>query len=438
MSPEKLEVPPPKRVAFRVGRISVNNFGPVRSADLDLNSDLTFIMGPGNSGKTWLASLAYSLTRQAGPWLLNRYLGIAADVFRERGIVGQVSRDALLGLARDQAQDLVQKYARDPSVRVLPNSLPAALGVSNLSDLIRVGEPRAEILVDFSLGGQAILTYQITLERSGQPTVEITPLPDSFSTVVTTLQPQLTVMAGGGWGIQYAALSLAGARYIPAERLLFIPIFTSYLSLILGLSQSRGQPFGVPGAVGFQPPQFRQTHLDFLADLGGVLADRAAKGTSLKLLEFGDLEVRPPKVYFKDSRRGATVDIAAAASGVAQVAGMMSIGEADPPADTLFVEEPELNLHADAQIRVANYLAQLSARSRVVVTTHSQYIATMLAIALGKGSIRSLKGYYLDPQNDSAEEMLIQPDTGMVALPKSIERALEEIGEAAAELNDSD
>jgi predicted ATPase len=430
---QKVVASTPTPVALRLERMTVSNLGPVKRAQLDLGTDVTFLVGPQSSGKTYLATLAYSLTRHASSFLLTQLVGSVADVFRNQGTFGRISFEAVLNLARDHPKELLAAFARNPASQVVPNLLPN-FGFSQVSDLVRYGESKIDVEAEFAIQGQRVLTYQLTIQRTGQATAAVTPNAKAFERVVRATSPQLTVMEGGGWGAQWAGLNFVGSKYIPAERVVFLPVFSPYLGLILRLSQ----PTGMPPVLGFGTPQFRQTLLDYIVEVSNVFVGSSQQSRAFELLNLGTLDIRGPKITFKDKRRGAIIDIAAAGSGVAQLAGIVIVGESEPAADTLFVEEPELNLHADAQLRVAEYLARLSGRSRIVLTTHSQYIPTMLGIAQAKGELRSLRGYYLNPDNDTAEEVVVDRKTGEVALPQSIERALEQIGEASASLDNSD
>ncbi|MGH9919549.1 MAG: AAA family ATPase [Nitrososphaerales archaeon] len=425
-------VPPPPTIALRLSRLLVTDFGPIHRADLDLSSDVTFLMGPQSAGKTYLTTLAYSLSRSASSFILNAFIGALASVFRDKGLVGAVSSEALEGVVASEGSNLGTRFEREPSARIIPNLLPANFGVAQPSQLVREGTDLANVGATFSMAGQPLLFASITIPRSGEVGVTVRAEPGAFQAYVRAAKPQITVMPAGGWAAQYGGLGVLPSKYIPAERIVPTQVLASYLDLILRM----GQPSALGQTSGLRMPLFRQTLLDYIRDIGQSMASTPHGKRTLKLLDFGDLELEGSILRFRDRRRHALVDMSQAASGVAQVAGITLTAETEPVPDTLFVEEPELNLHADAQLRVSDYLAELSKRTRIILTTHSQYVPTMLTIALAKGKIASLRGYYLNPDNDEAEEVAIDRASGSIAIPRSIEAALERVGEEAASLDE--
>jgi predicted ATPase len=59
-------------------KITIRNLGVIKKAEIDLKP-LTILVGPNNSGKTWLA---YTLASIFGPYALSKYL----KTFEEREI----------------------------------------------------------------------------------------------------------------------------------------------------------------------------------------------------------------------------------------------------------------------------------------------------------------------------------------------------------------
>jgi len=81
------------------------------------------------------------------------------------------------------------------------------------------------------------------------------------------------------------------------------------------------------------------------------------------------------------------------ASGSAQFTAV-AMAASSPGVASLIIEEPELNLHVDAQLKAAEYLASLS--HRLFITTHSDLFAIALVHHLKRrGRLGEVKIYEL-------------------------------------------
>jgi predicted ATPase len=119
---------------------------------------------------------------------------------------------------------------------------------------------------------------------------------------------------------------------------------------------------------------------------------------------------------------------------LAQLVGIVVPAEALKPSSVI-IEEPEVNLHADAQLRVAEYLSNFAKlkKARLLLTTHSNYFIAKLALLYAKREIPELVGYAID--NDGLVERLpMDKVTGSMDMPKSIEHALESLAAEAMKL----
>ena len=434
MSSPRVTIAPPTRLALRLDRLEVANFGPVKEANLDFSTDVTFIVGPQSSGKTYLATLAYTLNRQAQHLVFNSLTSALAIRLFDQGLQGSISTQALVEFVRGQGSSIaagMEEPTAIPFLASLPNSLPGTFGVNKPADLVRRGEDRLAFNCDYALDGLRLLRAEFTVPITGNPSFRVSISAEAIQRFVELTHLQLTVMGRGGWQSQFLGVQIPPTFFIPTERMMLLPIFSSYLSLLVQLSR----PSGIQPTFGVQFPRFPQPLLDYMQDVTAAMTAAGGRPKPIDLLDFGQLRFEGGKVLFYDSKRSALTDLSRAASGVAQAAGIAFIAESEPPADTLFIEEPELNLHADAQLRITEYVSKLSARSRVVLTTHSQYVIALLGILRAQGKLRTLRGYFLNPASDTAEQVHVDEVSGSIALPRSIELALESLGEQAASLD---
>jgi len=91
--------------------------------------------------------------------------------------------------------------------------------------------------------------------------------------------------------------------------------------------------------------------------------------------------------------KGEEIPPSLVASGSAQFAAVV-MAVSSPGVASLIIEEPEFNLHVDAQLKVAEYLASLS--HRLFITTHSDLFAIALVHHLKRrGRLGEVKIYEL-------------------------------------------
>jgi len=94
---------------------------------------------------------------------------------------------------------------------------------------------------------------------------------------------------------------------------------------------------------------------------------------------------------------GIKISITQASSGIAQLAGIvLALVEILHTPELVVIEEPEMNIHPNHQLKVAEFLAKLSNKAKVLITTHSDYLITKLVHLYIKKKIPSLKLYFFN------------------------------------------
>lgn len=415
-----------------LSQISVTNWGPISKAEINLGG-ITFIVGAQNTGKTYLAQLISLLSKFVGNSLLDFGLinAIARHLIRSN-LTGAVSPEAVAESVEKNANEVAGNL-KEEAIR-LKGSLEQLIRTHYLvgvpTDVIRQGQDQSKIHADVELGQEHLLRLTFTMERKGVTNLDLDVNPKALTELVKRARLQLTVFGPGGW-VSSRTSPLAGVtRYIPTERFVVVPVFAQLINLLLTLYRGLTQP-GILQQQGVTPQlEMRQSFFDYLTDVNNALATSA----SYELMSIGAIEVVNRQIYFNDSLRHAKVPISSAGSGVAQLTGIVLIAER-LGADFLIIEEPEVNLHADAQLEVADYLGKLSSRRSILVTTHSQYLMEKLTILPARGVIADLRGYYIDPASAESRPIEINEKTGEVELPESIEKALETISKEAMALS---
>ena len=147
-------------------RLQVGNFGPIVEADIELRP-LTLFVGPGNSGKSYLATLLYALQRLPNLYGFQRKLPLRRTSRNDQGIGSSSAWKELRAWAREV---LASESKADADLTQLPLPVGAASQVrSALSDTGKFADlAEEEISRCFGVGGTGRL-----IRRSGSKPAEI-------------------------------------------------------------------------------------------------------------------------------------------------------------------------------------------------------------------------------------------------------------------------
>ena len=107
------------------------------------------------------------------------------------------------------------------------------------------------------------------------------------------------------------------------------------------------------------------------------------------------------EVRLKDTESGRWANFADVGFGIGQAFPVLVEGLRTPPNGIFIVQEPEIHLHPDAQLAMADYLIELATSGRtVIVETHSEAILLRVRRKILEGA-KGLKGRGLRPENTS-------------------------------------
>lgn len=406
-------------------KVSVKDFGPIIEGEVELRP-LTIFVGPSNSGKSYLATLIYTLLQQSSPdvlfrggridWLLD------AETELESTLTGRASRDALVkwatdpsGKLRDAApftgllsgvQAIVTRVVNQ-SLEVFREGLNRDLQrcFGGISGLARRASPDTELHVGLDLDrpplhlglrqyNGSLATESVSLDMSGAslPVPTGLRLSTRRGTVPNYSRERWTrVLVTGGMAALYAGFPTS-SYYLPAARSgiaqghkaiasilvrqssfaaiepLEIPtlsgIITDFISHILTLETGRFRPEA--------PPKSRDV-VDFLE--GQVLRGKIDIEQQARLTY--------PEIYYEPfSHQPATgkFPLSRTSSMVSELAPViLFLKYLVNPGDLVVLEEPESHLHPAAQRQMARGIARLvNSGVKVLITTHSDYFVGQL------------------------------------------------------------
>jgi AAA domain, putative AbiEii toxin, Type IV TA system len=362
--------------------LRVKNLGPVRAAELDLSKPLIVLTGPNNSGKTYLAWVAYSLSRldasaveppaslmalverlkqsEQKKLAYDALLAVREDVLgaTARAVHDQLPEDFAAPRHRFQATrlELCPTAADDRTFPARKGSL-----VMRLSDGPKVAVHSALFTEDddaISFGDLGESDHDLAILIIHLFLLEFAPLCVAFP-------------------VERLAINLF-ARELAAKRTELVDDLlneTSESSLRDKLQQRAGRyPRVIRDALqrAIQPP--RTNNRGPFADLADEL-ETGVLGGSIKSTDHDELEFIPHQ-----GANRAPLGLHESASVVKSLVSLVLYLRHDAkPQQRLVIDEPELNLHPDNQRRVTRILAKAVNRGlKIMMSTHSDYVVREL------------------------------------------------------------
>jgi predicted ATPase len=395
--------------------LSVENFGPIKSGTVELKP-LTIFIGPNNSGKSYMATLAYALLRsfntQFGrPSVINgkiyaRVLPLRLDWdFQvgipefERWIVAleqdHGSTGAQFGAYPKEIQELLIRdieHEIELHRQSVIQSLTEYFQVSDIGDVVRQQGQVGRFFLRTAGQGADLLNahldneggfVSIHLEREWLAT-ETFPLRFWLRTIsgLTAEDQAQYIRERLNEAIRLSILAKYGMRsdrthYLPAARSSILQSYQTFVALAVRLIRT---PLGSESL-----PTFHGIVGDFFEELSRKDGQRKKDTPFAAALDLLETNVLQGKVlvrqgygaqpHFLYAGRQVELPLERASSMVAELAPLALWMSDLAPSDFLFIDEPEAHLHPENQRQVARALVRLaSAGGRVVCPTHSSLI----------------------------------------------------------------
>lgn len=378
-------------------RLRVRNFGPIGSGEVEFRP-LTILIGPNNSGKSYLAHLAYALWK-ALSGDLRRPLGTEPSFtdYLERQL-----RDAQERLPFEQLPPERQEILRlqldrsSASVDDLDESLRRYFGSPDSRELVRGGSDRRTLTIEID-----------AVRPSSQPFISLEVDADGLSaswTLANIARTHLPLSAGPTLSLlsddpytqslfaRHLWLQMLAANGFPNGAMHYLPAARS--GIMTGLEAYTTAAIDrVWRGAGSQPiaiAPFPGVAADFLQAMVSLLfsPDGASNGdkplrSALDVLEGNVLKGRistAPDGWRRLSivyeASGMEMPIQRTSAMVAELAPLdLWMKHLLRPGDVLIIDEPEAHLHPENQRLIARVLVRLVRSGvRVVCPTHSSLI----------------------------------------------------------------
>ena len=410
--------------------IDINNLGPIRLSSAEL-SRLTVLVGPNNSGKSVLATVAYAALSSnptrgpLGPRTYRSPLRLsyslrdailmpdtADDELKAREIAKEskqlfqkladgedvVSEDIPPGLAK-----LIERtvaFTLNSYAEALSSEIERCFG-SKLGDLVRIQSGRRQP-ASFSIShGAPKWRIDVRVVR-GSPHIDIRQsispvdlLPRSWRTIDPITRDRLQALregpitAGLDTIVRLASNRLFqefphAVAYLPAARSGILQSHRALASFVVGRAPLAGiEEMDIPRITGVVS--------DFIVQLLTLESRRrrskafheVAEALETSVLD-GEIEMNAgptnyPEISYR--RRKISLPLHRTSSMVSELAPVvLYLRYLLSPADLLVIEEPESHLHPESQVRLARAVVSLVGSGlRVMLTTHSDYFLQQLS-----------------------------------------------------------
>ena len=432
----------------------VENFGPVKEASIEFQN-ITVLTGPYNTGKTFIATLVYVLGKIA-----DSALGLPIiPILMQKQLYGSFSSRELAEAIQPFIEEIVTNANknREGIFRSLfERELKDSFVISSPAELVMSGQQEARIMASWKLniGFESLrVTAKVVIKSlNGEITVDISKA--NKAEVLANLQNyDRIVLSRGTASYSYAGSPPRKPIYIPAERLFVLSNIHSLLQIVIETQGARALGYTFAERQAFQniKGMMRPLLLDYLKELMAISASKSdafsvalSNGQKLGIVTTSDINdlIEGSVIFDKDNlivtyknKNGKAVPLAGASSGVAQlVALIFSLPNSLQQIQSIpfiIIEEPEINLHANHQLKVASFIAKLARFTDIIITTHSEYVLEKLAHLWANNEVAGLRVYYIDPSERKAVPVKTKKETGEIELLKTIDEAVESLaGEA--------
>lgn len=407
-------------------QISVQDFGPIGRADIDLRP-LTVFVGESNTGKTYLAALLYALHQhfegfsrlpRAHPTLshLNfrydyfprhRKPELQAELDKElRDILEKLNAPGRPFKVSDlprQARAVLQRSLKD--AESLEDQVKRCFDLESVSELIRStsGFPHNEMAATLEVREDKQTCWTFNMRNCEAETTVNGHVDENIVLLSAQELASQEILDFGDFArlLRFSrGEEIADAYYLPAAR---SGIMQSHRVIARSLVKSATRV----GVDRFREiSTFSGMIADFLEEIIGY-EDRNGDWDEMagiaNLLEVevlrGKIEVKPavaegyPEFLYRPKDTARPLRMSQSSSMVSELAPLvLFLRGIVRPGDLLIIEEPESHLHPGAQTAIALTLARLvRAGVRVVVTTHSSWFLQQLANLIREGEVNRLK-----------------------------------------------
>lgn len=362
-------------------KLSVRNLGVIRRAEIDLSKPISIFTGYNNTGKTYLSYLIYATSSRM---VLPKDL-VSLDHLRTDGHALIELTEVALSDFAFRSGEALREHVGD----ILGLSEQDAKQYCGSLEVICKGLEWSELYAQDLSGDFQIDSYRFRWEKASEQAYVTLRLIDFDIISLDNLPHERLILAH--LFHRLTLYPLRGAEVLPVERN-SIYTFKTELSLSRNALVDQLQEIGNGDRIdplrliNQQSRRYPMAVRDCLRTANDLVQINKAQSTCYELAEEIEREllggeVRVSKegdVVFSPRQMGkrSQLAIALSASVVKTLSSLvLYLRHTASVGDLLIIDEPEMNLHPEGQIRVARLLARLYNRGiRLVISTHSDYV----------------------------------------------------------------
>ncbi|MFN9279218.1 MAG: AAA family ATPase [Betaproteobacteria bacterium] len=427
-------------------RLTIDSFGPIGTADFDLDRDFILIVGQNNIGKSYAISLMYAIIKSFSRFRRLPYYyyddefegrpsseikklvaatteSLASDGTYDKEITEEVTEawkslvSSTMVLALQQTLNGTFSDVANLQNRRSPRPLMVRLEDDKF--LVELGVDGAQLVISkFEIKGRSFLVRKVKQNRSikhgEQHTILYLPegnprhLESSVLSLLRGLSAELVESACG---------RVFDLHYLPASRSGLYQSLSAFGQIVAELSKSRTalrQKIELPGIS--EPLSDYYLKLSDVRVIPSEAATeafhKAAAAIESEILHGTvEFESKTRRLLFKPTGVDLSLDLSATSSMVSEISPIASYlkyvlprsqatfsrtrhyGPEEEFSQLLILEEPEAHLHPEIQVKLVEILATLArtSRTKIVVTSHSNYIFNKCSNLIISGAIDSTR-----------------------------------------------
>ncbi len=428
----------------------IENFGPIREGRI-VFGDFTVICGRQGTGKSYLALLVYSLLEFTVK-VIHLINDIIVKILYETHGDGTYSRDFILKIVQENLNSIRERVHNEflsftkPSLEHVIRST-FGLGLREL-----IGSRDQDLKISFSVNAHACLDdmrgetdnlyLSINVSKDKGISIEDVEVSDGLIMTIAASMDEVEIGKGGWMFRSRLDISKLASRfvYVPAER---IGVMSSLYSIIEFMIRLYGLKQFSPDIArliedGFsvisKPILFKFIHRLLESFKNVRIGSYDLPVTGKVSVKWPRLSVVPVIEYYDDDR-SISLPLALSPSGAVQLTPIAILLE-QLHEGFIIIEEPEINLHPDAHLRVAEWLIEYYKNRNVsayLITTHSPFFLSKLTLLYSRRHIDNLH-VYLIQDDGTIRELEIKRERGEIELPQSIVNAYAELAKESLEL----
>ena len=388
-------------------KVIVHNLGVIEEAEIDLKP-LTIFVGPNNAGKTWLT---YTLSGILGPYGWSRYLRAyildevqqsyppLEDAIQQILDVGNAKIDLVqfadeygelyFNNVANLAQQWMQEFMGTDRIDFDDLKIQVSMGETKSHFLEQILNSSSERNLSFGQARQgALLT---AFKEAGKRDLYIYTLKEGSVSEELPRRVVKEFLVGSIFQTLHQVLYLATYTF-PTERTAYITFPFQGIGEETLIPREQSQQEQNPKAMSWPVGHFLNMILTLFRSSLSRRRKEARNNTPVRRymelahllernvlsggLDFSTQEPDPRREILFKPTKSVTIDIPITSSMVKELSPLvLYLRYLATSGDWLIIDEPEMNLHPVAQVRLIEFLAMLvNAGLHVLMTTHSTYV----------------------------------------------------------------